>query len=99
MFGGPIYSKESTAYFDVANSGHEMKTESQILMEKRKEHDARQAVKHKKDFMSFVVQVLKKNNHQKEHKMQSSDVRAILPVDERDERDPTTQEIGTHVQE
>ena len=69
-----------------------------MLMEKRKEHERKQEIKHKKDFISYVVQVLTKTNKEKEHKMSSTDIRSILPVDEREERDPTTDEIGSHVQ-
>ena len=80
-----------------AVSQNEMKTESQVLMERRKEHEAKQAIKHKKDFIEYMVQVLTKPAAVKESSMPPADVKAILPLDEQDERDPTSEEIGNHV--
>ena len=74
-----------------------MKTESQVLMERRKEHEAKQAVKHKKDFIEYMVQVLTKPAAVKETSMPVADVKKILPLDQQDEREPTSQEIGDHV--
>ena len=104
LFGGPP-RLGSAAVPDAVSGGHEIKTESQVLMEKRKEHDARQAVKHKKDFITYVMQVLtERPNAQKEGSSSAStsapstDIRSILPVDQQEERDPTAEEIGAHVQ-
>jgi len=90
LFGGPPETKDSSAHFELTHSNHERKTESQILNEKRKEHATNEAIRHKKDFISYVKKILETKGTKKEDKTQTNDLGSILPVHERDERDPTS---------
>ena len=79
--------------------GYEYKTESQVLLERRKEHENRQAVKHKKDFIQYMSSILTRPAAVKETSSEPVNIRSILPLDQQEERDPTSKEVGDHVLE
>ena len=64
-----------------SEGGYELKTESQVLLERRKEHETKQAIKHKKDFIQYMTGILTRPAAVKETSTEPVNIRSILPLD------------------